>query len=160
MPALTVKIEADAGKLLKEQSERLHTALLKGMDTALIGLQADILGKLHGDVLRQVSGNLARNIIILPVEDSGEVVTGTVGVGSSAWYGKIHEFGGSFIGHHTLSNPPHLVTRAGGERVMTGSPYGMHFPERSFLRSTLKEDTDNNRIKSWIEGSIRDSWGK
>lgn len=144
---------------LGAQRVRLHAALVKGVTKAAIGVQSDVVSNyLHGQVLHQRSGNLARNIIGpsngAPVTDAGTVITGTVGIGSTAWYGKLHEYGGSFVGRRNIKNPSHLSTRRMGERVMTGSPYGIHFPVRSFIRASLTANMANGRIRAWVEGPM------
>jgi len=144
---------------LGARKAQFHAALVKGVTTAGIGLQSDVVQHyLHGDPLHQRSGNLARNIIGpgngSPVSDDGKTITATVGIGSTAWYGKLHEFGGSFIATRKLRNPPHMTTRRFGERVMTGSPYGIHFPVRSFIRASLTANEQSGRIRAWVTDTL------
>jgi phage gpG-like protein len=93
--------------------------------------------KLSGQVLKNRTGRL-RGSINPKISQSETVIEGIVGTNKE--YAPIHEYGGSFIGARKhLMHPPHLITRAHGERVMTGSPFGMKFPERSFMRTALSE---------------------
>ena len=87
------------------------------------------------DKLTSRSGDLRRSINA-SYEDQGK--TGIVGV--KLKYGALHEYGLSVVAQRkSLKLAPHLATRKNGERVMTGSPYGIKFPERSFLRAALKD---------------------
>jgi phage gpG-like protein len=95
--------------------------------------------KLSGQVLHNRTGNLRRSVFPFSYMESRTAVVGKVAVGSEAPYGKIHEFGGSFVARRNLKRPSHLVTRRGGERVMTGSPFGIHFPARPFMHTSLQE---------------------
>ena len=147
---------------LGSQRQRVHAALVKGVTAAGIGIQADVVQNyLHGQVLHQRSGNLARNIIGpengYSITDDGKTITATVGIGSTAWYGKLHEFGGTFVGQRKLKKSSRLVTRRLGERVMTGSPYGIHFPERSFIRASLTANEASGKIRAWVEGLLAES---
>lgn len=135
--------------MLKTKASDVIAALVRGMNISMIKLQAYIDSqKLSGQVLKRgpnrpghSGGELARSIrVILAGVEAGVVQGGVQGAGGTAWYGKLHEYGGSFVAaRKILKHPPHLVTRAGGERVMTGSPYGIFFPERSFMRVSLTE---------------------
>ncbi|MGB8799442.1 MAG: hypothetical protein WCC97_02040 [Candidatus Acidiferrales bacterium] len=120
-------------------------ALYRQMQTSMGNLLTYIqTTKLQGFPLHHRSGNLIRSLKDFaaqsPGQISGKVFVSNTTLNSKVDYAKIHEFGGTFTARRqNLIHPPHLVTRAGGERVMTGSPYGIHFPERSFMRSSLRE---------------------
>lgn len=109
------------------------------------------------DQLHQVSGHLVDSTQPFSGQAPGQV-WGKVAVDNTAPYGRIHEYGGTFTARKkNLIHPPHLATRKGGERVMTGSPYGIHFPERSFLRSSLREQrgTIITALKTALSRSIK-----
>jgi hypothetical protein len=156
---ISTVITVNAGPQLRSiAQERMREALREGVTAATVGLQSDIVGnRLHGgNPLHQRTGNLARNTL-REVSQEGNATTGTVGYGSSAWYGAILEgiYGRSFIGARNLTVPAHLVTRRGGERVLTGSPYGLHFGDFSALRPSLRDNTENGNINRWITTPIQ-----
>lgn len=86
------------------------------------------------DKLTSRSGRLRRSINA-KFEDGGQ--TGIVGTAVN--YGAVHEYGASLVAQRkNLKHAPHLVKRKNGEHVMTGTAYGIKYPERSFLRAALK----------------------
>lgn len=127
--------------LLKQRSVEIIEALELQMNALMVKLQAHIVSdKLSGQVLHHRTGTLIASIITHPVVLSASAMVGMVtGASGPAWYGRVHEYGGSFVTSRKLKRPAHMVRRKGGERVMTGSPYGIHFPERSFMRSSLDD---------------------
>jgi hypothetical protein len=156
------------------QRTRLHAALVQGVTKAAIGVQADVVANyLHGQVLHQRTGNLARNIIGpkqgAPVTDAGTEITGTVGIGSTAWYGKLHEFGGVFTvpGYEAHRHKDSWLTRMTGKsrRVRRFSQQGywevqshqVNFPVRSFIRASLTANMANGRIRAWVEGPMMEA---
>jgi hypothetical protein len=161
--SLSTVVRTNVPDGLKFQQSKLHAGLFKGVYAAGIGIQSDVVSnRIHGpkpEFVQQRTGNLARNIVANEPVDSGSQITGEVGIGSTAWYGKLLEGGGTFVGIRRLKLPPHMVTRARGERVMTGSPYGIHFREYRFLRDSLEENTRNGRIRAWIENAMRAELG-
>ena len=87
------------------------------------------------DKLTSRSGRLRRSINAA-YENSG--ATGIVGTPVS--YAAVHEFGLTVAAQRkSLKLAPHLAKRQNGQIVMTGSPYQIVFPERSFLRAALKD---------------------
>jgi hypothetical protein len=93
-----------------------------------------------GQVLRRISANLSGSIILQEAAKRGEEILGGVGLGSEAWYGKLHEFGGEF------NIPAHM--RA-GHPVRA---YTMTLPERSFMRAALKDMEE--RFQSEVRDTI------
>lgn len=133
-------------------------AIREGVNAATVGLQADIVGNRlrGGNPLHQRTGNLARNTL-REVRQDGATTTGTVGYGKSAWYGAILEgiYGRTFVGaRRNLKLPPHMVTRRMGERVMTGSPFGIHFGDFAALVPALRENTANGNISRWVNAPV------
>jgi hypothetical protein len=143
----------EAAASIRAKGPRIIQAIIKKINGSMIALQSYIVtGKLSGQVLKHRSGKLANSIRVNPAEAEGATVTASVeGAGGPAWYGRLHEFGGSFVASRRLKRPSHLVTRKHGERVMTGSPYGIHFAQRSFMRSSFAE-RQNQIIESVREG--------
>jgi HK97 gp10 family phage protein len=134
---------------------RLQNSLQQAMERITLEAQIGVQAKLEGPVLKHRTGNLVRNIT-RDVQSSSDGVSGTVGIGRNAWYGKLHEEG--FIGtgaRKHLLHPPHLVTRKNGERVLTGSPYGIHIPARPFLVPTLRDMED--RIRQHLLDAIQEA---
>lgn len=136
---------------------RLLEELVKAMNRYTVSLQATTKGKLNDDVLRVRSGTLERSIN-REVTETVSSVTGIVG--TPVRYGSVHEYGF----HGTVSVPEHtrrvtsdFKTLKSTSRARIG-PIGekrlryinglatvrahmmkMNLPERSFLRSSLKE---------------------
>ena len=123
-------------EILRQKGRGIVAALLPTMDALDIKLQRHIqTDYLHGQVLAQRSGKLVGSIRAIPAHAEGTFLIGAVeGGGGPAWYGRLHELGGTFIAHRSLKRPAHMIRRKLGERVMTGSPYGIHFATRSFMR--------------------------
>jgi phage gpG-like protein len=102
--------------------------------------------KLSGQVLNKRTGNLRRSIPRgTHVTETGSSVVGVVGLGDDqkiAKYGAIHEYGGT-IPAHTVEIKNKLALRW----MNNGTPRfakrvnipAVTMPERSFLRSSLKE---------------------
>jgi len=156
---LSVEVTISAEPRLRSIAQsRMREALFEGVQAATIGVQSDVVkNRLRGgNPLHIRSGNLARNTLAQTRHD-GDSVVGTVGYGSSAWYGAILEgiYGHTFVGHRNLRRPSHLVTRARGERVMSGSPYGIHFGDFSALQPSLRDNTANGNIARWVNGPIQ-----
>ncbi len=126
---------------LQSRHQRVAEELGPGMMRATLKL-ASYIGteKLQGQVLNVKTGTLQRAVVDSARQyTDGTTIQGQVGTDGAAWYGELHEDGGSFVGQRKLKKPPHLMRRAMGERVMTGSPYGIHFPVRPFMRPSLQE---------------------
>ncbi len=156
--AIIITISSDATAGLRSRTSLLRLALLRGVGKATIGVQADVVqNKLHGQVLNQVTGNLARNVIAQEPTVSGDVVEGIVGVGSTAWYGKVHEFGTTGSFDIFPKNKKALRWVSGGKVFFAKHVTHPPFKERSFLRSSLAECEADGRIRAWIEGPIREA---
>jgi len=134
---VTVKADALIAKMANAP-ELVRRALLRTVTALSVDIQRSVKqGKLTGQVLHVRTGTLRRSINREVTERSDGVFAV---IGTNVEYAAAHEYGMSVVAvRKNLRKPPHLVTRKMGERVMTGSPYGIKFPERSFLRSTLTE---------------------
>ena len=105
-----------------------------------------VSNKLSGQVLHRRTGNLAASVNDFEagqVTESGDQIYAQVG--TPVWYGRIHELGGSF------TVPEHERTSVLGKRYTVGS-YTAHFPQRSFLFSSLTEN--EAKIRADIAASI------
>ncbi len=144
MPAFHMDVRNGASPYLRQALISLAAQVPRSLNRQLYRLQGIIRAdKLSGQVLHVRTGNLRNAVHVEPAVAQEGRVEGALGLGREAWYGKIHEFGGTFTAaYKNLKHPPHMVTRKRGERVMTGSPYGIHFPERSFWRSTFREQRE------------------
>ncbi len=130
---------------IPKQVNNIRESLKRAMLRIVIGLQRYIvLNKLSGQVLHHRTGNLARAITYL-VETNGSEVVGTVGVSRQAPYGKTHELGGDF-------NIPEHNRRSVLGNIHTVRGYIMHVPERSFLRTSLREN--NPSIREQLAGAV------
>lgn len=127
--------------------------LKRGMNRLVIRIQAHIkIRKLRGQVLNHISGNLSRNIFTDVEETKGGVV-GLVYVGSGAPYGVVHEYGQTVtVDAHTRNMPEtrRLISQAFGKPIAPRivkfkahtqqvPTYTANYPERSYLRSALKD---------------------
>ena len=95
--------------------------------------------KLSGQVLKNRTGTLRRSISP-SVSSSGTTVTGTVG--TNVEYATIHEFGGKTAAHDILPKRGRaLAFNWKGKDVVFRKVHhpGSVFPERSFMRTALKE---------------------
>ena len=119
--------------------------------------------KLEGQVLQHRTGKLINSIRALPVRLEGDSIVGEVqGAGGPAWYGRVHEFGGVFVfeRHSTARYGRGITgtgrvgrkTRALEQRTMA-TYVTAHFPERSFMRSSLNEMRSS--ITEEITGAVR-----
>jgi hypothetical protein len=168
--SISLTVENNVPEGLKAHRFKLHAALVKGIDAATVGVQADVIqNRLHGQVLHQRTGNLIRNIIgpgmfggieMIPIADGGEIITGTIGIGSTAKYGAVHEFGGTYtISAHTA----HWGRGPGKGRTARVSSWNVQshnvtFRERSFLRRSLTENLNNGKIRAWVEGQLAEAY--
>jgi len=119
-----------------------------------ISIQAfDLMGyvkanKLSGQVLRNRSDHLRGSI---NVELGGDGLSARVGTG--VVYGRVHEYGGAF----TIREHMRMMTQAFGRAVKEPRKISVRehiarYPERSFLRSSLREN--EGRIRAAIEAAV------
>jgi phage gpG-like protein len=137
--------ELDAGKLianLDAAPAQVIAAVEVKMRSITINLQKHVINdKLHGQVLQQRTGKLARSI----QQDShtdGDVVIGEVFSAGDVKYAGIHEHGGTTPAHDIVPNKADaLAFMMGGKMVFARIVHhpGSKIPERSFLRSSLAD---------------------
>ncbi len=141
---------------LMTKRPRLLEAIRVELDAQDIALQGHIVGdKLQGQVLHHRSGKLGASIRVVSAVIEGNMVSGGVeGAGGPAWYGRVHEYGGTYSiaattrrqGRGASGKVLRLLTRGGAVRSSIRSistkPVKAHertFPERSFMRSSLED---------------------
>jgi phage gpG-like protein len=108
--------------------------------------------KLTGQMLRTKTGTLRRSVnYALTIEDQGL----TAVVGTNLVYAKIHEYGGVTRAHVIRArNKKALAFQIGGVGLVRKSVQhpGSKMPERSFLRSSLRENAA--RIRAAIDAAV------
>lgn len=101
-------------------------------------LESTVIGKLSGEVLNSVSGRL-RGQVRNSVDTGGEVMTGRVFMAGDLTVALVHEFGGQ-AWYEILPVQAHaLHFFAGGAEVFAAHVNHPPLPERSYLRSSLRE---------------------
>lgn len=122
---------------LQSLPDRLRSALKDSMQRQLFRLQAAVVtGKLSGDPLHRRTGNLASSIN-QRLTDDGTSIVGQVG--TKVRYGAVHENGGTF----QIPSHERTITQVFGHAVtphaVTVRAHSATFPQRSFLRSSLRD---------------------
>jgi hypothetical protein len=127
---------------LRSKGPQVIQAVLRKMNVLMLELQAKIVGeKLQGQVLAHRTGKLAGSIRVVPAVVQGTSVVGEVqGGGGPAFYGRVHEYGGTFDipAHERKIGAVQGKMKA---RLNTGMvrAHTAVFPERSFMRTSLEE---------------------
>lgn len=122
----------------------LHAALHRRITILVLQLERRVKLKLSGNVLNVRTGALRRSIQS-DVRDSGQAITGRVFSTGDVKYAAIHEFGGRTKAHVIeAKNGKALRFAMGGAMVFAKrvNHPGSVMPERSFLRSSLREMRD------------------
>lgn len=130
---LTVDIRAEEflARLAGSQ-DRLQRDMVKVVTRLSIEVQGAVKDKLTGKVLHVRTGTLRRSINRkVDVTPSGAVAT----IGTNVKYAGVHEFG--FNGEVTVK--AHGRKMRAGVIAVRQHTRKMHMPERSYLRSTLKD---------------------
>jgi len=131
-------------------ADKVRGILKVAMEREWFALQAHVVqDKLSGQVLRRRTGVLASSINVGGADSATEFLespTELVGrVGTKVWYGRIHEFGGTFeVKEHS---------RTVDGRESTVKAHTVTFPERSFLRSGLVDRTSS--IRDSIQSAVQ-----
>ena len=138
---VTLEGEAELMERLESMPAAVQEELKEVVVASAENLRSHIVNeKLHGQVLHQRSGKLANSITVDgPVMDA-ETIYGRVFSSGHVKYAAIHEYGGTFtLPGRPLKLPSHLARRKDGSMAMTGTPYTVTTPERSFMRSSLAD---------------------
>jgi phage gpG-like protein len=126
-------------------------AVRRAVEGQAIALTRYVKGsKLSGQVLRNRSGHLRASIsYALMIADQGL----TAQVGANVEYAHVHEYGGDFA----IKAHQRMMTQAFGRpvaipRMISVRAHDAHYPERSFLRSSLEENAAS--IRAAIEAAV------
>ena len=145
---------------LSDYPHALSSALGKASNQLAAALVDKIVGeKLSGGVLQLGTGALAASIAA-DVSDDGDAITATVG-SSGVKYAAIQEYGGKTAAHEILPVKSQVLAFvAGGVQRFARSVQhpGSQIPERSYLRSSLSEMSD--QILAEFTRAADDSWGE
>jgi len=119
--------------------DRVHRALLQFVHVTVLTLKAHIVrDKLHGQVLNLRTGKLAGSIQS-DVKDSTNEIVGSVYSSTTATpYNRAHEYGAT-IPDRVPKKAKVLHWMSGGKHVFAMRARGFVLPERSYLRSGLKD---------------------
>jgi hypothetical protein len=141
---------------MRAKGPQIVQAVIRKMDQLMLVLQAKVVGeKLQGQVLKHKTGKLAGSIRKMEtIEENGAIVGIVQGGGGPAWYGALHETGGTFevpeyqrrTGISAKGEVVKLLSKSGAvqknvARIRSGTvkAHTVTFPERSFMRSSLNE---------------------
>ena len=139
--ALVARLQAMPGKL--------RAALTSGINNLLARMQTIVKSQRlqGGNPLHTRSGNLASSILF-DVEQRPDGVRGRLysndSVGRVREYNRPHEYGGFFA---------RKITVAWGRPVKNPRQVTVMYPERSYLRSTLRENTA--QFQDTVRGAVR-----
>ena len=114
--------------------------------------------KLSGQVLNALSGDLRASIVSEASVDGDDVV-GSVGSAGDVKYAAIQEYGGKTAAHEILPSKAEALAFIVGGALRFARRVehpGSVIPERSYLRSSLEEMTDE--IVEVLGGSPGDVW--
>jgi phage gpG-like protein len=148
---------------LKRGAEEVKRRVMQAMNRALIRLQSHIQTKhlsappgYSATLLHQRSGKLINSIRVVPAEETGELIEGAVeGAGGPAFYGRIHEYGGSWAvpAHEAVRMRLTASGKLIGAKTFAVRSYTVTMPERSFMRASLSE------MQSEIVSQMREAMG-
>ncbi len=145
---------------LDQMPDKLNKSLFVAITSLTLQLKNHIIrNKLSGQVLNHRTGNLWRSIQALPVKNTTNFIEGQVISSGDVKYAAIHEYGG------TIKHPggtPYLVNK--GRAVFVNkrdnpnlpvtSAHDIPMPQRSFMRSSLKDFHD--KIQSTLTIAVRE----
>lgn len=142
MRLISTIVGLEANRVRIEQiTPRLQKLLFRGMTKLTIRMQSFIrMRHLSGRTLSRRSGQLSRAIRQdVKVDAEGTGIDGRVFVGKEAFYGRIHEFGGTFLipAHFRTQVKAWGVPLVPPKRVLVRAHLAT-FPRRSFMRPTLR----------------------
>jgi hypothetical protein len=144
---ITARIDVDLSSV-RERGSVITAAIVRAMYLDLLKLQRHIVAdKLSGQVLNRgpnrpghSGGELARSIRIVEPTLAGDNVVGQVlGAGGTAWYGVVHEYGGTRSYDIYPVNAKALLFQINGENIFRKHVLHPPLPERSFMRSALAD---------------------
>ena len=146
---LTAVVDTKPLERVAQTGPRVADRVTRSIRQIVIGGQSQIVrDRLHGgNPLNARTGNLSR-AVNQDVDVGADRITGSIGVDKTAPYGAVHEYGGTFdIPAHEVRE--HLSkSRSGNEFTVRAHIVAGHsatFPERSFLRSWLRDNEQSIR---------------
>ncbi len=147
-----VGVESVVAKF-KGRSRAAPRVIEQALTKFVIDLQRHVMeDKLSGQVLNRVTGTLRRSIT-QRVERNATWFLGIVG--TNVEYARIHEYGGDV----TVKAHLRTIKQAFGKPLKTPvtvnvQEYVAHYPERSFLRSALKDMAP--QLKGRMEAALNE----
>ena len=152
---ITAKITKgeDLGKKFRDTIPNIQGGVQKEIMRLALKMTGKVMGKLSGDVLRVRTGRLRRSIH--PEWDFRQGYSGAT-VGTNVEYAAIHEYG--FSGSVQVKSFQREMTKAFGKPIsptqvtVRAHTRNVNMPERSFLRSTLREM--NSEIVEGLQKAI------
>lgn len=148
--------DAEVVQRLDTLDARLKGELRSGIGRLALKLQREVVqAKLSGQVLNVRTGTLRRSID-QAVIDGGTNISGIVS--TNVKYGRFWEYG--FKGVETIRAHIRRIKQAFGrpiaERDVMVKPHSrtMNLPERSFLRSALRELEQSGAVRAEIDAAI------
>jgi len=152
---ITAKITKgeDLGEQFRDAIPNIQSGVQKEIMRLALKMTGKVMGKLSGDVLRVRTGRLRRSIH--PEWDFRQGYSGTT-VGTNVEYAGIHEYG--FSGSVQVKSFQREMTKAFGKPIsptqvtVRAHTRNINMPERSFLRSTLREM--NSEIVEGLQEAI------
>lgn len=144
---------------LRSMGPRIREALRAAMTREAIALTRHTKEeKLSGQVLKNRTGTLRRSINFHVTENAAGV---SASVGTNSKYGHAHEYG--FTGAVSVREHLRTVKQAFGRPIDPVSVSvrehlrNMKLPERSFLRSSLRERTPSisEQLRAAVSGAIK-----
>lgn len=159
----SVSMDGDAAitALLENMPANLAVALALKIRPLTIELERRVKLKLSGPVLKVRSGRLRRSINHR-FEGNRDLIKGAVFSSGDVKYGAIHEYGGRTKPHIIVPKKAAMLSfMQGGKRrfaSMVKHP-GSVMPERSFMRSSLKEMSGKitNAMTAAVDETLRDA---
>jgi phage gpG-like protein len=147
---ITGHVTGDASMLLylKSRGIAVRDELRTAVKTQGIRMLRLVKLKVSGPVLKNRSGTLRRKVNVLFAESETEI---TASVGLQLSYAAAHEYG--FDGTVTIREHLRTITQAFGRKLAAPVTFPvpahavrMKIPERSYLRSTLREEGESIRV--------------
>jgi phage gpG-like protein len=136
---------------LRSIGPRVRENLINAVKIQWMLLQSHVVTqKLSSQVLHRVTGNLASSIHVGGPNTASafeETPVSLVGrVGTKVRYAKVHEYGGAIQIKAHERRMTMVFGRPVAQRMISVGSYTAHYPERSFLRSSLQERADSIRV--------------
>jgi HK97 gp10 family phage protein len=121
---------------LNAMPDRLRSGIARAVTRLCIETQALVQQKLSGSVLKVRTGTL-RSSVNFKVDQTATAVTGTVG--TAVKYAGYHEFGVPHSWEIRPKSARALAFELNGKTIFAKRVIHPPLPERSFLRSALRE---------------------